>query len=102
LVPEDIAAQREAARLVARIEAIAGDARPAVILFEGLDRQLRSLGLEERRALRRELDARADWWLVATGVTLPSELTGKDEAFYGAFDPWPIEPLDEGEAAALL
>lgn len=102
LVPEDIAAQREATRLVARIEAIAGDARPAVILFEGLDRQLRSLGLEERRALRRELDARADWWLVATGVTLPSELTGKDEAFYGAFDPWPIEPLDEGEAAALL
>jgi DNA-binding transcriptional ArsR family regulator len=76
--------------------------RRRVVVVEGLDRQLRALGVDGRRDLRRLLDARRDLWIVGSGATLPLELTAKDEAFYGAFDPWPIEPLVDRAAAALL
>jgi hypothetical protein len=76
--------------------------RRRVVIFEALDRQLRALGTQGRRELRRLLGEAPDMWLVCAGMTLPSELTGADEAFFGAFDPWPLDPLDEEEGALLL
>lgn len=74
----------------------------AVVVVEGLDRQLRSLGQEGRRRLRAHLDAHPDVWLVATGARLTDELVNVDEAFYGWFRTIPIGALDASEAAALL
>ncbi len=123
-VPEDIPEQRNAGALLARLtvpadrprwtawrerpEAALGDsalgrqARPTIILVEGLDRHLRALRGEGRRTFRHLLDARPWLYLVGTGVTLGPELTGKEEAFYGAFDPRPLGPLDPADAALLL
>jgi hypothetical protein len=72
------------------------------VLFEDLDRQLRALGTRGRRELRRLLSEGPDMWIVGAGMTLPPELTGADEAFFGAFDPWPLDALDADEARALL
>jgi hypothetical protein len=41
-------------------------------------------------------------WILGTGIALTGELTKTTEAFYGAFDPWPLEPLTEEEAETLL
>ena len=116
-VPEDIPELRSAKALVYRIDHPSGTSRwnaslvrethddssyrRRVVLFEGFDRQLRSLNVTERRELRRLLEERGDY-LVATGTSLDDTQTGKEEAFYGAFDPWPIEPLTEDHAKALL
>lgn len=121
-VPEDIPEERSAESLLARMQigvrprrwtrwrgepetatatgSMASGRR--VVLFEGLDRQLHALGSGGRHALRRMLDERDDMWLVGTGVSLSSPFTGREEAFYGAFDLRPLEPLDDAEAAALL
>lgn len=107
LIPEDIATARKPERLLARVEAQLSRVRRAagrreVVLLEGFDRHLQALGKQGRRALRRMLDEKPEQWWITTGVTLPPELTGKDEAFYGAFDPWPLEPLEPADAARLL
>ncbi len=117
-VPEDIPEERSAESLLARMElgvrprwmrwrgaGVLEDPAPSgrrVVLFEGLDRQLHALGTAGRHALRRMLDERDDLWLVGTGVSLSAAFTGREEAFYGAFDLRPLEPLDDHEAAALL
>jgi len=114
-VPEDIPALKTAADFLTRIaDANAGPAwrrwksahatptnEPTLVIFEGLDRQLASLGVDERRNLRRELGA-LPYLLIGSGVTLHEVFTGREEAFFGAFDPYPIEPLDDDEAAELL
>ena len=120
VVPEDIPALRSADDLWARMsgsssdgvwaawreaEAIAaGEAAGArrVVFVEGLDRQLQALGARERKRLRHLLDRPGAPWVVGTGRSLVRELTRTSEAFYGAFDPWPLEPFDEVESAALL
>lgn len=78
------------------------DPRRRVVLFEGLDRQLRALGMQGRRELRRLLGDGPDTWIVGAGMTLPDELTAADEAFFAAFDPWPVEGLDDDEGGQLL
>lgn len=78
------------------------DPRRRVVLFEGLDRQLRALGIQGRRELRRLLGDGPDTWIVGAGMTLPDELTAADEAFFAAFDPWPVEALDDEEGGRLL
>ncbi len=78
------------------------DGRRRVVLFEDLDRQLRALGVQGRRELRRLLGDGPDVWIVGAGTTLPGELTVADEAFFAAFDPWPLEPLEDDEAGGLL
>jgi hypothetical protein len=121
VMPEDAPEQRSAESLVLRLDEAASLPRwhewsepPAerdptrsgrrrrIVLVEALDRQLRALGLDGRRSLRRLLDLRRDLWIVGTGATLPPELTAKEEAFYGAFDPWPLEPLDDAASNELL
>ncbi len=114
-VSEDIPAFRTAADLLQRLEETAQGpgwkrwqrTRPAqplgrtLVLFEGLDRQLNALGKLERRNLRRALEDRP-YLLIATGVTLTPDLSRRSEAFYGAFDVYPLEALDEASAAELL
>ena len=120
LLPEDIPEQRTAAGLLERLDARSGrptwtrwgghgQLRPParlprrrVAMVDGLDRHLEGMGQEERRRLRYLLDERADLYLVGTGVTLGEALTGRDEAFFGTFDPRPLEPLSDADAAALL
>ena len=120
-VPEDIPEQRSAEALLARMAIGARPRRwtrwrgdrarntssqpPAgrrIVLLEGLDRQLHALGSSGRHALRRLLDDRDDLWLVGTGVSLSTALTGREEAFYGAFDLRPLQPLGDDEAVVLL
>jgi hypothetical protein len=118
IVPEDTVSMRSASQLFAIM--VGGHERQPwahwgtphapgresrkrhAVLFEDLDRQLRALGTQGRRELRRLLSEGPDMWIVGAGMTLPTELTGADEAFFGAFDPWPLEALDEEEASALL
>jgi hypothetical protein len=121
VVPEDIPALRSADDLWARMspqgadsvwaewrEGVvpAGDGSDAgarrVVFVEGLDRQLQALGARERKRLRHLLDRPGAPWIVGTGRALVRELTRTSEAFYGAFDPWPLEPLDDAHAATLL
>jgi hypothetical protein len=78
------------------------EAKRRVVLFESLDRQLRALGLQGRRRLRQLLGDGPEMWIVGAGMTLPQELTAADEAFFAAFDPWPLDPLDAPDAALLL
>jgi hypothetical protein len=80
----------------------AGPPRRRVVLFESLDRQLRALGLQGRRRLRQLLGEGPEMWIVGAGMTLPEELTAADEAFFAAFDPWPLDPLDARDGAELL
>ncbi|HZO12884.1 MAG TPA: hypothetical protein VFB62_06490, partial [Polyangiaceae bacterium] len=115
-VSEDVPAQRSARDLLARWLApdeprwlrwketprVPEPGERRVLLIDGLDRQLHALGLEERRELRRLLDARSELWIAASGSTLIDELTGRDEAFFGAFDPWPLDPLLDDDARKLL
>ena len=120
-VPEDIPELRSAEQLIARMEQGArprrwrqwkgertrGESADAtsgrrMVLLEGLDRQLHALGASGRHELRRLLDDRDDLWLVGTGVSLSAAFTGHDEAFYGAFDLRPLEPLNDEEATTLL
>lgn len=114
-VGEDIPESRSATDLLQRIDSVesgprwrrkeAAD-RPVrgrrIVLLEGLDRQLQALGSTGRRELRRAFLGDPDRWLVATGVALESTLTDSDEAFFGAFAPWPLGPLDDDDAAGLL
>lgn len=120
LVPEDIPEQRTAQGLMERMVPLhhgwsrwprpsvrsTSQQQPAygkrVVVIEGLDRQLDALGRNERREFRRLLDLDTDIWLIGSGVSLSKAFTGANEAFYGAFDPWPIEPLDDKHAARLL
>jgi hypothetical protein len=121
VVPDDIPALRSADDLLARIPsrdapprwqrwrgggpAPAGAAPPRerrAVLVEGLDRQLRALGARERKRLRHLLDRDPDIWVLGTGASLTRELTRTTEAFYGAFDAWPLEPLHDDDAASLV
>jgi len=118
VIPEDIPPSRTADEVVARLfpneDAPTwmrwGTHQPPrqidpgerlVVLFEGFDRQLGSLPPQERRELRRRV-ADHNWLLVTTGIGLGPTMTGRDEAFYGAFDPWPIAPLTDPEADEML
>ena len=74
----------------------------ALVVFEGLDRQLAALGDRGRKRLRALLDAHPEVWFVATGARLTSELTDKDEALYSAFRSLPVLPLDDAHSAELV
>lgn len=114
-MPEDIPVLRSARATMRRIDRPGGVSRWArrmddgtseeqarrIVLFEGLDRQLRGLDVNGRRELRRLLEDRGDY-LIATGASLDSAFTGKEEAFYGAFDPWPLEVLGDETARQLV
>ena len=116
VIPEDIPAHRSAVELIQRMEDIktrrtrwrgesgqpATASRRRIVFFEGLDRQLTALGPKGRRRLRQILDQGPETWLAGTGVSLGKELVDPDEAFYGAFAPWPIGALDDEEALSLL
>ena len=113
-LPDDLSTQRSSKHLLEllyRSEAVwpgweqgwplESGGSPRVVLLEGLDRHLAALDQQERRRLRHALESES-LWLVATGSKLCEELTGRDEAFYGYFDPWPLEPLSQTESYALL
>ncbi len=117
-VPEDISVLGTANELLQRM---AGAARPpswkrwtrasprgeelppagAVVFIEGLDRHLEHMKEDERRNLRRAIEE-SRLYVVATGCVLPSALTSRDSAFYGAFQVHPLLPLGSTEAEQLL
>ncbi|MCB9760473.1 MAG: hypothetical protein H6739_11595 [Alphaproteobacteria bacterium] len=118
IVPEDIPLMRDAGEVLSRMEpemqtpgwmrwdqprhrAPDPPESRRVVLFEGLDRQFNALHRQERRALRRALDD-GKTYLVGTGVSLGSAFTGREEAFFGAFDPWPLDGLDDQLSGTLL
>ena len=115
-VSEDIPELTSAEAVLARVRAAQerpgwmrwaqGPAAPqpverAVVFFEALDKHLIAMPEEQRRALRRLLE-REGLYVVATGCTLPDALTGKNNAFYGAFQAWPLGSLTDEEAVVLL
>jgi len=116
LVPEDIPELGSADAILARVASIREGARwqhwragarppaqgPMVIFFEGLDRQLGALHEDERRKLRALLEERGPFLLIATGVSLMDGFTSRETAFFGAFSPWPVQALGDGDAEALL
>lgn len=75
--------------------------RGAVVLFEGLDRQLEALKESERRLFRAFVTTE-NVLLIGSGVGLGKALTDKRSAFYGGFSTWPLSPLDEEDAGVLL
>jgi len=75
---------------------------PCVVLVEGLDRQLQGMSEAEQQTLRAWLGRNAQLFLLATGITLSVDFTGKNKAFYQHFSPWPIQVLSESDAGALL
>ncbi len=115
-VHEDLPGHRSAEALRQRL-ARSGDLRPwtlwpdeeasggaessrRVLLFDGLDRQLRSLGANGRTALRAALAGTT--WIVGTADRGPEEVTSPTEAFRGAFSVEALGPLPEREAEDLL
>ena len=112
-VSEDIPTLTTAAALVSRIQAqdtpawmastIAAPPTPGrrVVFVEGLDKHLLKMKAPQRRGLREWLVEHPDVLIVATGVGLPKAM-GREGAFYGFFDPYPVHPLDVEEATELL
>lgn len=73
-----------------------------VVFVEGWDRLLDYLKPTGRKELRAHLQDHPEVWLVATGARLGEVLTGRDEAFFGSFEPIPLSPLDDEQARPLL
>jgi len=109
-LPEDLPELRAPDALYRRMCAEAGGwsrgSGPAegrrVALVDGLDRSLRALGRDGRRRLRALLTDDPDLLVMGAGTTLVSELVEADEAFFGAFDPWPVEELGWQDSLDLL
>jgi hypothetical protein len=71
-----------------------------ILLFDGFDRQLRSLGANGRKALKKALGK--DTWIVATADSIPDEITSPTEAFRRQFRVVALQPLNDSEANDLL
>jgi DNA-binding MarR family transcriptional regulator len=115
-ISEDLPGHRSVEALLARIavetdsagwEHWPGAAAPSealsgrrVLLFDGFDRQLRSLGTSGRKALKKALAG--DTWIVATGDSVPDELTRPTEAWRNRFTVVPLSPLTDFQANELL
>ncbi|MEQ1567851.1 MAG: hypothetical protein ABMA64_19585 [Myxococcota bacterium] len=84
------------------VDRSSGGPERAMVVVEGLDRQLKALGGHGRKRLRALLDAHPQVWVVGTGARLTDELTAHEEAFYGAFQSFPVQPIEGEDAAALI
>lgn len=71
-----------------------------VLLFDGFDRQLRGLGANGRKALKKALGP--DTWIVATADSVPDEVLSPTEAFRNQFRIVALEPLTDDQANDLL
>ncbi len=71
-----------------------------VLLFDGMDRQLRSLGSTGRKALKKALGS--DVWIVGTGDSVPDELTSPTEPWRTRFKVVALTPLSDDQANDLL
>jgi len=71
-----------------------------VLLFDGFDRQLRSLGANGRKALKRALGN--DTWILATGDSVPDEITSPTEPWRNRFQLVSLPPLSDAQANDLL
>lgn len=115
-IPEDIAALSTAAAVLERLGRFqrppawmlwGTDRTPvalprrAVVFFEALDRHLEIMHEDERRTLRRVVDE-LDLYIVATGGAIGTAFTGRETAFYAAFQCHPLLPLDSAAAGTLL
>ncbi len=109
VLPEDIAEQNRAHRLLRRVDEFAStrwddvEGPRRVLFFEGLDRQLRSLSVAEQRKLRAALfrDGRPTL-LIATGIGLSQQLTDPEAAFFGALSVHRLDCLDDEKAEHIL
>jgi len=72
-----------------------------VIFVEGIDKHLARMDASEQRSLRGWIANRPEILVLATGVTVPPAF-GRDGAFYGTFDPHPLQPMTPSEAVHLL
>jgi hypothetical protein len=72
------------------------------VFVEGWDRVLEALKPMGRKALRALLQEHPEVWLVTTGARLGDPLTGRDEAFFGAFEAISLQPLSPAESRVLL
>lgn len=115
-VPEDVPGPRSGdefwARLVGdpapawerwqRLAVVPETIPPLLVFVEALDRRLEELGSEGRMRLRALLRDHPQVGLVGAGARLSDVFIRNDEAFYGTFAVYPLGPLSDDEATALI
>ncbi|NOY27554.1 MAG: ATP-binding protein [Oligoflexia bacterium] len=115
-VPEDVPSPRSGdefwARLVGdpvpawerwqRLATVPNPVPPLLVFVEALDRRLDDLGSKGRMRLRALLRDHPQVGLIGAGARLSDVFIRNDEAFYGSFAVYPLGPLSDDEATALI